>query len=456
MRSPYAARTRGAILLDLACFGVAAIVAWLTTRPAFSLSTYAFATTVGAACAVLALSAVEAYKPVVLGSAGRTLRCVVMSMGLALVAAVVIYFAVPLPEGALPPLARAAAVFFPLVVIGRWTFRMVSRRHARRLAVMGTSDLGLAIARQLVEHRGAGIDFVGFVANDDAEAYAVSDRSLAGFPILGTSSRIEKILSELRIDWVVVASEDLQDGACAEALLAAKLRGLRVDAGHAFYEGLTGRVLLPESDWRQLLFADRVRPRRVSSVAKRCLDLVLASVGLVLTSPLVALAAVAIRLDSPGPIFFRQARVGKGGGTFHIVKLRSMRHGAEQETGPRFTSNEDERVTRVGRVLRPIHLDEIPQLWNVITDQMSLIGPRPERPEFVEAMTDRVPLFRYRAGVKPGVTGWAQIRDGYAGDLAALEQKFSFDLFYLMNRSLALDLRILWETVKEVLHFRGT
>jgi exopolysaccharide biosynthesis polyprenyl glycosylphosphotransferase len=451
LSGPFALRAATALLVDLACFGFAATLAWVAVRPPFSLQIYALATALGAACGSLALGWCDAYKPAVLGSPEATLRAVIMSMGLAFLAAVGTYFLVPLPRGALPPLVHTAAFYFPLVLIGRAGFLSVSRRSRRRLLVIGTSELGVAIARMLRELPNLGIELVGFLSNDE-----LAGEAIGGFPILGRISRTEKAVRDQRVDWIVVASQDQAEHFPAEELLTAKLRGCRVESGLAFYERLAGRVFLPGLNWGYLIFADGLRPRLFSASLKRGADLVLASVGLVLAAPLLVLAALAIRVESPGPPFFWQPRVGRGDRVFRMLKLRSMRNGAEEETGAVCASEDDERITRVGRFLRRTHLDEVPQLWNVLIGEMSLIGPRPERPEFVEMLTNHFPLFRFRSAVRPGITGWAQVRYGYAGDREAFEQKLSLDLYYLKHRSFTLDLVILWETVKAVLLLRGT
>ncbi|TAN24646.1 MAG: hypothetical protein EPN33_02465 [Acidobacteria bacterium] len=182
---------------------------------------------------------------------------------------------------------------------------------------------------------------------------------------------------------------------------------------------------------------------RVSSV-------VLAGVGLVVLSPVLALIAVAIRWESDGGVIYRQARVGRDGRLFVMLKFRSMRAGAEQETGPVWAAEDDERVTRVGWWLRRLHLDELPQLWNVLLGDMNLIGPRPERPEFVEEFRRRIPGYALRHQVRPGMTGWAQVKIGYGVGVAGAQAKLKYDLEYLRRRSLRLDLRILAETMRVV------
>ena len=449
--SPFARRALAAFLADLACFAVAATLAWFALRPPFSPSAYAVAAALGAGCAALALSWCDAYKPAVLGDPGRTLGAVIMAMGFAFVAALVIFFAVPIPGGALPAITHTAALYFPLLLIARLSLRQAFKQSCRRLVVIGASELGSEIARLLQAIPNAGIELVGFLSEDHALGHEV----VAGAPVLGRISDVEKLARDLDIGWIVVASRDRDEPFPAEALLAAKLRGCRVDSGLVFYERLMGRIYLPDLRWSTLVFADGMRSGRVAAALKRGVDLVVASVGLLLSAPLLALAALAIRLESPGPIFFRQDRVGQGDRVFRVVKLRSMRDGAEEESGAVFTCEQDERITRVGRSLRRTHLDEVPQLWNVLVGDMSLVGPRPERPEFVQMLTDRFPLFRVRSAVKPGVTGWAQVGHGYTADLAGFEQKLSMDLFYLKHRSLVLDLVILWKTVKDVALLRG-
>jgi exopolysaccharide biosynthesis polyprenyl glycosylphosphotransferase len=292
---------------------------------------------------------------------------------------------------------------------------------------------------------------VGFLSDEHALRHEV----VAGVPVVGRISEAEKVIRDLGIGWVVVASRSREEPFPAEVLLAAKLRGCRVESGLGLYERLAGRIYLPDLRWSYLVFADGPASGPVAEALRRALDLAIAGVGLVLSAPLLALAAVAIRLDSPGPVFFRQDRVGRGDRLFRVLKLRSMCDGAEEATGAVFTCEQDERITRVGRILRRAHLDEVPQLWNVLLGDMGMVGPRPERPEFVQMLTDRFPLFRYRSAVRPGVTGWAQVGHGYTCELEAFETKLSMDLFYLKHRSLVLDLLVLWKTVKDVVLLRG-
>jgi lipopolysaccharide/colanic/teichoic acid biosynthesis glycosyltransferase len=204
-----------------------------------------------------------------------------------------------------------------------------------------------------------------------------------------------------------------------------------------------------------LIFSDGFRTSRLGVFGKRAVDIAVSAIGLLMTSPLLLLCAIAIRLDTPGSVFFAQERVGKGGKLFSVRKLRSMRDDAEAECGPVWTQTDDGRVTRVGKFLRKTRLDEVPQLWNVLRGEMSLVGPRPERPEFVESLSMRYPYFALRESFKPGVTGWAQIQKGYVNEVEEFEEKLALDIYYMKYRSTLMDLLILWKTAKTMLLMSG-
>jgi lipopolysaccharide/colanic/teichoic acid biosynthesis glycosyltransferase len=204
-----------------------------------------------------------------------------------------------------------------------------------------------------------------------------------------------------------------------------------------------------------LIFTDGFRLGPVSTWLKRALDVAVSAVGLVVVAPALGLCALAIRLDSPGPILYRQQRVGQRGRLFGVCKLRSMRHRAEDETGAVFSREDDDRITGVGRILRKTRFDELPQLWNVLVGEMSLVGPRPERPEFIDTLSERYPYFRLRSALQPGLTGWAQIRHGYVNDVDGFEEKLALDLYYMKYRSFVMDVLILWKTVKTMVLLHG-
>jgi len=239
-----------------------------------------------------------------------------------------------------------------------------------------------------------------------------------------------------------------------DLLLKLKVRdGVTLDEGDAFYENLTGKIVAERLRLWRLVLADASRWARLYRRARRLLDVALASVIALLTSPLMLLTALAIKLESRGPVFYLQERVGLNNTTFRIIKFRSMRVDAEAN-GPVWAHEADSRVTRVGRWIRKRRVDELPQLFNIIRGEMSLIGPRPERPVFIKQLEQRIPYYSERHLVKPGLTGWAQVRYPYGASLEDAREKHQYDLYYIKNQSPMLDALILLETVRIVLFGR--
>jgi exopolysaccharide biosynthesis polyprenyl glycosylphosphotransferase len=374
-------------------------------------------------------------------------------MGLAFALALVVYFAVQVPEGTTQTLAHIAGAYFPLLIAERFLYRALISlpRFGHRVLVIGNSDLGRAIAQAVDERGQLGFELAGFLSD------RLEDQGgeIEGYPVLGKVHQVEKLVEEGDVDWIVVASKNRDEHFPEEALLEAKLKGRHVVSGVSFYERVTGRVYLRDLRASYLIFSGRFRMSRFAEWVKRGIDVTVAGTGLLLASPFLALAAAAIKLDSRGPVFYRQERVGKDNRRFFVYKLRSMRQDAERETGPVWSRRRDSRITRVGSLLRKTRLDEFPQLWNVLIGDMSLVGPRPERPEFVETLAERYPYFRARAALTPGLTGWAQIRHGYVNEVADFEEKLALDFYYMKYRSIGMDLLILWRTARTVVLFQG-
>jgi sugar transferase (PEP-CTERM system associated) len=240
-------------------------------------------------------------------------------------------------------------------------------------------------------------------------------------------------------------------------LLEMKLNdGVRFDHLASVYEEYTGKIAVENLRPSWLIFSQGFRKTRALSATKRACDVLMASIGLVLASPLMLLAALATKWTSAGPVFYHQQRVGKDGRIFTIHKFRSMRTDAELDTGAVWSSEGDTRVTPVGRFLRRTRLDEVPQLWNILKGDMSVVGPRPERPEFVTDLIKAIPFYGQRHVVRPGLTGWAQVRHSYGSSIADALQKLQYELFYIKHMSMAFDLFIVLETVKTVLVRRGS
>jgi sugar transferase (PEP-CTERM system associated) len=265
-------------------------------------------------------------------------------------------------------------------------------------------------------------------------------------------------LNEMRgsaIDQVVIAFDDSRGRLPIDNLLQCKFSGIKIEDGLSFYEHLTGKVHLDALKPSWLIFSDGFRRPRATVVLKRLVDIVGSLVGLLVVAPLAAVVAVFIKLDLPGPVFYRQERVGEGGRSFMLIKFRSMRQDAEAETGPVWATDDDDRVTRVGKWLRKFRLDELPQMVNVLRGEMSFVGPRPERPWFVNHLKQSIPYYNLRHAIKPGITGWAQVRYRYGSSVQETVTKLQYDFFYIKNMSAVLDLTILVETVKTVMAGRG-
>jgi sugar transferase (PEP-CTERM system associated) len=258
------------------------------------------------------------------------------------------------------------------------------------------------------------------------------------------------------VDRVVVSLVDARGKLPMDRLLDMKLAGVSFDHLASVYEEYTGKIAVENLRPSWLIFSAGFRKSRAVELFKRTLDVGAAAVGLVLLLPVMALVAALVRLTSRGPVFYHQARVGLRGRVFTVHKFRSMQQDAEAGTGPVWAAKQgDSRVTPVGRWLRRTRLDELPQLWNILKGEMSLVGPRPERPEFVSELTAGIPYYGQRHVVRPGLTGWAQVRYTYGASTEDALQKLQYDLYYIKNLSVALDLYIILETIKTVVLRRG-
>jgi sugar transferase (PEP-CTERM system associated) len=279
-------------------------------------------------------------------------------------------------------------------------------------------------------------------------------KSLVNPCVIGATADVEKIVATERIDRLVLALKERRGSTPVRELLNLKLAGIRVEDVHNCFERLSGRITLEHLSPGWLILSDGFKKPAILLSLKRITDILVSLVLLLLTSPFLPLIALAIYLETGAPIFFRQTRVGYKGREFELLKFRSMIQDAEKN-GPKWAAAQDSRVTRVGRVLRKTRLDELPQLFNILRGEMSLVGPRPERPHFCAMLAGKVPFFNLRQTIRPGLTGWAQVRFRYSSNLEDTKEKLELDLFYLKNLSLIVDLAILFETVKVVLLRRG-
>jgi sugar transferase (PEP-CTERM system associated) len=350
-----------------------------------------------------------------------------------------------------------ASVLVGALVAGwRLTFEWLSLRvgPVERLLIVGTSPGAITLARELFERRQElGVELIGFVDPDPARVGA----SVLNPGVIGTIAEIPDIVRQRRVDRVVVSLFDSRGKLPMHHLLRMKLDdGVQFDHLASVYEEYTGKIAVENLRPSWLIFSSGFRKSRLVAWAKRSLDIAVAAVGLAAATPIMILVVAAIKATSPGPAIYNQQRVGKNGRVFTIHKFRSMYQDAEARTGAVWATADDPRVTPVGRFLRRTRLDEIPQLWNVLVGDMSLVGPRPERPEFVADLTAQIPFYGQRHVVRPGLTGWAQVRHSYGASVEDGLQKLQYDLFYIKHLSIAFDLFVALETFKTVLVRRGS
>ena len=348
-------------------------------------------------------------------------------------------FSVPWLDGAL---LLAAAIFVPL------TWQSINRTRGSRdsVLILGNGQLAGSLRKALLDSQEGGTDAgrqsrLGLVRHCDEDL---------------DQDRLRDLILANGISNVVVTGPEVATSHdLLSVLLECKFRGVKVTSAPDFYEGLNKKVWLEAASAEDLVYSRTLYPDRGFLLQKRVLDLLCAVGVLVITLPLMLVVAVLIKLDSRGPVLFRQERVGLFGEPFTLYKFRSMREDAEGETGPVWAKEEDDRVTRIGGFLRRTHLDELPQVFNVIKNELSFVGPRPERECFAAKLEAHIPLFRLREYVKPGITGWAQVSFPYGDSIETCYEKLQYDLYYAKHASLAFDLKILLMTVHHVIFQRG-
>jgi sugar transferase (PEP-CTERM system associated) len=349
-----------------------------------------------------------------------------------------------------------ASIFMLGVVVGwRVVFAWVSRRAAprERLLLVGTSAAAVKLAKELHNRRQElGVEIVGFVDPDPARVGA----AVINPGVVGTIDDIATLVRQMTVDRVVVSLSDARGKLPMDRLLDIRLQsGVAFDHLTSVYEEYTGKIALENLRPSWLIFSSGFSKTRALLAAKRTFDVVASAVGLVVFLPVMGLVALLVRLTSPGTVLYHQERVGLNGRIFRIHKFRTMAQDAEAGTGAVWSSANDPRITPLGRFLRRMRLDELPQLWNSLRGDMSIVGPRPERPEFVATLTNDIPFYGQRHVVKPGLTGWAQVRYTYGASVEDAIEKLQYDLYYIKNLSLTLDLVTVIETIKIVVLRRG-
>jgi sugar transferase (PEP-CTERM system associated) len=269
------------------------------------------------------------------------------------------------------------------------------------------------------------------------------------------AAHLMEVVHKQKVHRVIVAMPDRRGTIPMQELLDLRMQGVKIEEATTWLEKISGKIEVENLYPSWLVYGEGFRRSTPFIVIRRALSISISLIGLILALPLLPFIMLAIRLDSTGPVFYTQTRVGKAGRTFKVVKFRTMRQDAEATNGPQWAGDNDPRVTRVGKFLRSSRLDEIPQLWCVLKGDMAFVGPRPERPEFIEMLSKQIPYYGVRHMVRPGLTGWAQIKYKYGSTVEDSREKLQYDLFYIKNASIGLDLLIMFQTVKTVLLRRG-
>ncbi len=410
----------------------------------------AFATAV----CILVLYFYDLYDYTIIANRRELFLRLVQSLGIAWALLAFIFYLIP-------PLliGRGVSVFsviIVLVVLLIWRVLIHTLTGhpdiGEKILIVGSGKAALETAEVAWERRDAGFRIIGFVSENGH----VPQGKLGQSKILGTTKDLENIIKDGNVDRVVIAVRERRGTFPTETLLKMSLAGdVSIEECTSFFERVTGKVHLDLLRPSWLIFAGRKRDTRFKTVLREAVHRILALIGLILSFPIALITAILVKLDSKGPVFYRQERVGKNGKSFNVIKFRSMKTDAEKDGKPIWAASDDDRVTRVGRVIRKIRVDEIPQFWNIIKGEMSFVGPRPERPHFVEQLAKEIPFYEHRHLTAPGLTGWAQTKYPYGASIEDARQKLQYDLYYVKNQSLALDVVIIFETVKTVLFSRG-
>lgn len=368
------------------------------------------------------------------------------ALGWSAVALAVGALAAPGALDAGPHASRGLLATLGVLLLIRASAYHLARREplCERVLLLGGGPLAAALVDEIRRRPDLAVRLLGVVAEPDA---------LAGVPRLGGYETLADVVARHRPDRIVVAMAERRGRLPVDALVACRAAGVRVEDAATAFERLTGRLVIEALTPSALAFGDGFRVTRARDLASRALSVVVAAAALVLAAPLMALAALAIRLESPGPVLFVQERVGLRGRVFRLIKFRTMRPATAPPADTVLRDNRS-RVTRVGAFLRRYRLDELPQFFNILRGDMNLVGPRPEMAENVATFAACIPYYHLRHAVRPGLTGWAQVRCGYSMSLEEVTRKLCYDLYYVKHMSLLFDLRILLDTVKVVL--RGT
>jgi sugar transferase (PEP-CTERM system associated) len=402
----------------------------------------------------------DLYDSSILRNRREVVTRLIQVLGTATIVLAVLYYAYP-------PLELGRGIFligvgFAAVILFLWRraflFIITVPRFADRALIFGDGPLASPLIHEFTSRPELGLRVIGqFSATDpvDNENVFAYSNSVGQPTALLADHELWRAVQSQRVNHIIVAMGDRRGRLPVGLLLWLKSRGVLVQDATVVYEAITGKVPLESLRLDSLLFSSGFQASPSHLVYNRLISVTVSAAGLLLALPLFPLVTLALKLNSPGPIFYQQKRVGLDGTVFNCFKLRTMSVDAEADTGPTWALDDDPRITRVGRFLRTVRFDEIPQLWNVLKGDMNLVGPRPERPEFVEWLNQEIPHYHLRHTIRPGITGWAQVRHEYGNSIEHSREKLRYDLFYIKNMSPGLDLLILFQTIKTILLGRG-
>jgi sugar transferase (PEP-CTERM system associated) len=410
--------------------------------------------TLATAVCLLILYFYDLYDFTVMGNRRELLLRLVQALGIAwALLALLFYFVPPLIIG-----RGVLIISVPLVLALLLGWRVMIHyltghpEIGEKILIVGAGQAGIDTAQAVWERRDAGYRIIGFVTEDEERV----KEKLPAVRVLGATTELEEVVKDGGVDRIVIAVRERRGAFPTETLLRMSLAGdVSIEECTSFFERITGQVHLDMLRPSWLIFAGRGRDTRLKTVFRETLHRLLGLIGLILSLPIAIVTAILIKLDSRGPVLYRQERVGKNGKIFEVIKFRSMKTDAEKDGVPIWATKEDDRTTRIGKIIRKIRVDEIPQFWNIIKGEMMFVGPRPERPHFVAQLAEEIHFYEHRHLVAPGLTGWAQIKYPYGASVEDARQKLQYDLYYIKNQSLPLDMVIVFETIKTVLFGKG-
>lgn len=399
---------------------------------------------------------VELYEPHVASSGQRTTRGIALAAFIGLVAYSLVFIIQVNPETNLPRVGVGAFLLFSSLLTLLWRMLFIrvykSTGQRRRVLLIGAGKAGQTLAEVYQSSGARSFNLIGYIDDDEQKV----GKTICGLDVLGSSKNLLSLIDLYHISDIVIAINGEIQGTTFQAILDAQENGIEVTRMPILYEEITGRVPIHhlESDWIIRSFVDGLRVSGFYDLMKRLLDILGGIVGVLIFAITYPFLALAVFIDSGLPIFYSQPRLGRGGLIFSIYKYRTMRQDAEADGEARLALENDPRVTRVGNFLRKMRLDELPQFWNVLRGEISLVGPRAERPELVAEFQKQIPFYRARLLVKPGLSGWAQINYGYVASVTETAVKLEYDLYYIKHRTLGMDFQIVLRTIGTV--FRRT